>query len=119
MRIDPLAHSALPDAEAIVIRNLMERIGVLKSELTRLQSCLREVAAGRPLSEPCGWRSQSLRDREILEFLGESKGPLSPGSRPVGGSPSPEQPSTAWEKGNSVDTAPTRNRTDELSARNQ
>jgi serine O-acetyltransferase len=29
------------------------------------------VAAGRPLSEICGGEAQSLKDREILEFLGE------------------------------------------------
>jgi serine O-acetyltransferase len=72
VRIDPLAHSALPDAEADVIRNLMERIDILESELGRMQSCLREVAAGRPLPEPCGGQAQNLKDREILEFLGES-----------------------------------------------
>ena len=72
VRIDPLAHSALPDAEARVIRNLMERIDILEGEITRLQGCLREVAAGRPLQEPCAGRSQNLRDREILEFLGDS-----------------------------------------------
>ncbi|MCS5693803.1 serine O-acetyltransferase [Cyanobium sp. FGCU-6] len=72
VRIDPLAHSALPDAEARVIRNLMERIDILEGEITRLQGCLREVAEGRPLREPCGGRSQNLRDREILEFLGDS-----------------------------------------------
>ncbi len=72
VRIDPLAHSALPDAEANVIRNLMERIDNLETELTRLQDCLREVAAGKPLSAPCGGRSQNLKDREILEFLGET-----------------------------------------------
>ena len=72
VRIDPLAHSALPDAEARVIRNLMERIDILEGEITRLQSCLREVAEGRPLQEPCTGRSQNLRDREILEFLGDS-----------------------------------------------
>jgi serine O-acetyltransferase len=71
VRIDPLAHSALPDAEARVIRNLMERIDQLESEVNRLQDCLREVAAGRPLREPCGGRSQNIRDREILEFLGD------------------------------------------------
>ncbi|MEB3332494.1 MAG: serine O-acetyltransferase [Synechococcaceae cyanobacterium] len=71
VRIDPLAHSALPDAEAGVIRNLMERIDVLENEVTRLQSCLREVAAGRPLQEPCRGESQNLKDREILEFLGD------------------------------------------------
>jgi serine O-acetyltransferase len=72
VRIDPLAHSALPDAEARVIRNLMERIDQLESEVGRLQQCLREVAAGRPLKEPCAGSAQNIRDREILEFLGES-----------------------------------------------
>jgi serine O-acetyltransferase len=72
VRIDPLAHSALPDAEARVIRNLMERIDVLENELARTQACLREVAEGRPLAEPCSGRAQNLRDREILEFLGET-----------------------------------------------
>lgn len=74
VRIDPLAHSALPDAEARVIRNLMERIDTLENELSRTQACLRELAAGRPLAEPCTGRSQNLRDREILEFLGEEGG---------------------------------------------
>ncbi len=72
VRIDPLAHSALPDAEARVIRNLMERIDALENELARTQACLREVAAGRPLAEPCAGEAQNLRDREILEFLGDS-----------------------------------------------
>ncbi len=71
-RIDPLAHSALPDAEAAVIRNLMERIDSLENDVNRLQACLKEVAAGRPISEPCGGKAQNLRDREILEFLGET-----------------------------------------------
>jgi serine O-acetyltransferase len=72
VRIDPLAHSALPDAEARVIRNLMERIDALEADINRLQNCLSEVASGRPLSEPCAGRAQNLRDREILEFLGET-----------------------------------------------
>jgi len=71
VKIDPLAHSALPDAEARVIRNLMERIDNLENELARTQTCLREVAAGRPLMEACGGAAQNLKDREILEFLGE------------------------------------------------
>lgn len=74
VRVDPLAHSALPDAEAKVIRNLMERIDSLENEVLRLQSCLREVAAGRPLEEPCAGAAQNLKDREILEFLGEGPG---------------------------------------------
>ncbi|MFZ9270498.1 MAG: serine O-acetyltransferase [Prochlorococcaceae cyanobacterium] len=73
VRIDPLAHSALPDAEANVIRNLMERIDALEGELARTQACLRELAAGRPLLEPCRGEAQNLKDREILEFLGESQ----------------------------------------------
>jgi serine O-acetyltransferase len=72
VRIDPLAHSALPDAEARVIRNLMERIDQLETEINRMQECLREVAAGRPLKEPCSGKAQNIRDREILEFLGET-----------------------------------------------
>lgn len=72
VRIDPLAHSALPDAEARVIRNLMERIDLLEGELARTQACLRELASGRPVSEPCRGAAQSLKDREIMEFLGDS-----------------------------------------------
>ena len=72
VKIDPLAHSALPDAEARVIRNLMERINTLENELARTQSCLREVADGRPLLEACGGKAQNLKDREILEFLGDA-----------------------------------------------
>lgn len=75
VRIDPLAHSALPDAEARVIRNLMERIDQLETEVNRLQDCLREVAAGRPLQAPCRGKAQNIRDREILEFLGEPMQP--------------------------------------------
>jgi len=71
VRIDPLAHSQLPDAEARVIRNLMERIDALESDLGRLQHCLRDVAAGRPLEESCGGTAQNLKDREILQFLGD------------------------------------------------
>jgi serine O-acetyltransferase len=74
VRVDPLAHSALPDTEAQVIRNLLERIDALEGELARTQSCLRELAAGRPLLEPCRGEAQNLRDREILEFLGDNPG---------------------------------------------
>lgn len=80
VRIDPLAHSALPDAEARVIRNLMERIDNLESQVSQLQGCLREVAAGRPLLEACAGKAQNLRDREILEFLGEGIAPSSTAS---------------------------------------
>jgi len=58
VRIDPLAHSQLPDAEAQVIRNLMERIDALENALEQ------QRRGGQP-----GGTSQSLKDREILEFL--------------------------------------------------
>ena len=74
VRINPLAHSALPDAEATVIRNLMERIDELESTVGNLQRCLREVAEGRVLREVCRGEAQNLKDREILEFLGEETG---------------------------------------------
>ena len=73
VKINPLAHSALPDAEANVIRNLMERIDELESNVVNLQRCLREVAEGQALHEICSGEAQNLKDREILEFLGESK----------------------------------------------
>ena len=74
VRINPLAHSALPDAEANVIRNLMERIDELESTVSNLQRCLREVAEGRALREVCRGEAQNLKDREILELLGEETG---------------------------------------------
>lgn len=72
VRVDPLAHSALPDAEARVIRNLMERIDALESQLQSAQECLRELTRGRPGEQACSASAQSLKDREILEFLGET-----------------------------------------------
>ena len=69
----PLAHSALPDAEANVIRNLMERIDELESTVGNLHRCLQEVAAGRQLRDICRGEAQSLKDREILEFLGDAE----------------------------------------------
>ncbi len=57
-----------------MIRNLMERIDSLEGELARVQACLRELAAGRPLREPCRGEAQNLMDREILEFLGDNPG---------------------------------------------
>ena len=71
VRINPLAHSALPDAEANVIRNLMERIDQLENQVGELQSCLKAVSAGCPMREMSAGKSQNLKDREILEFLGD------------------------------------------------
>ena len=73
VRIDPLAHSALPDAEARVIRNLMERIDALESELARNQARIQELAKGGHEPEIIRGEAQNLKDREILDFLGEGE----------------------------------------------
>ena len=72
VRIDPLAHSALPDAEARVIRNLMERIDSLEGDVERLQTCIGTLISGDQAREPCGGAAQNLKDKEIIEFLGEA-----------------------------------------------
>ena len=72
VKINPLAHSALPDAEANVIRNLMERIDQLETQLNTLQSSLRDISEGRSPKSISPGKAQSLKDREIIEFLGES-----------------------------------------------
>ena len=69
VRINPLAHSALPDAEADVIRNLMERIDQLENQIISLQSGLQDLAAGRPPKNVVPGEAQNLKDREIIEFL--------------------------------------------------
>ena len=73
VRINPLAHSALPDAEANVIRNLMERIDQLEGQVRNLQANLQTMAAaqGSSLDDVRGGKAQNLKDREILEFLGD------------------------------------------------
>ena len=73
VRINPLAHSALPDAEANVIRNLMERIDQLEGQVRSLQEGLKTMAKdnGSSLGEIRRGQAQNLKDREILEFLGE------------------------------------------------
>ena len=71
-RINPLAHSALPDAEASIIRNLMERIDHLEGEIEMLQNSLKPLIKNQQITSKKTGASQSLKDREILEFLGES-----------------------------------------------
>ena len=67
-RIDPLAHSALPDAEANVIRNLMERIDELDA-ISILGNYIKNITGNKQLKEELHGESQNLRDREIIEFL--------------------------------------------------
>ncbi len=71
VKINPLAHSALPDTEANVLRNLMERIDQLESDILGLQNVINTMKKyGNQQDEFVG-ESQSLRDKEIIEFLGD------------------------------------------------
>ena len=71
VRINPLAHSALPDAEATVIRNLMERIDYLENQVRSLNNNLQEISKGNIPKKIFSGKAQNLKDREIIEFLGD------------------------------------------------
>ncbi len=71
VRINPLAHSALPDAEATVIRNLMERIDYLENQVQNLNNCLQEIRKGNFPEKILSGEAQNLKDKEIIEFLGD------------------------------------------------
>ena len=60
----------LPDAEAGVIRNLMERIDELEETVLKLGEDIKILSGGRNLPEEYRGESQSLKDKEIIEFLG-------------------------------------------------
>ena len=75
VKINPLAHSALPDTEANVLRNLMERIDQLESDILSLQDLVENFKGTRHRKRDTEdiiiGESQSLRDKEIIEFIGE------------------------------------------------
>ena len=71
VRINPLAHSALPDAEATIIRNLMERIDYLESQVQMLTNNLQYMKEGNAPKKIFSGESQNLKDKEIIEFLGD------------------------------------------------
>ena len=73
VKINPLAHSALPDTEADIIRNLMERIDNLESQVLAYQNHLKDMKEGKIPNEILTGKAQSLKDKEIIEFLGESE----------------------------------------------
>ena len=72
-RIDPLEHSALPDAEAKIIKNLMERIDELESQVRELEKHLSENGGQdmRFKAEQRLGKAQSLKDKEIIEYFGD------------------------------------------------
>ncbi len=71
-KINPLAHSALPDAEANVIRNLMERIDQLENQMRALHNSLTDVKEGRMPQDILSGEAQNLKDKEIIEFIGDN-----------------------------------------------
>ena len=74
VRINPLAHSALPDAEAKVIRNLMDRIDKLEQIVRELkvenQSIGKYLGKTEKMVE--SGEAQNLRDKEIVEIYGDN-----------------------------------------------
>ncbi len=73
VKINPLAHSALPDAEGSVIKNLMDRIDYLENHIIGLQELIEKGNINNEKKEIFISDSQSLRDKEIIDFLGTSQ----------------------------------------------
>ena len=73
VKINPLAHSALPDTEANVIQNLMERIDQLETQNEFMQDLISNNNILNKSKNNTIGKSQSLKDKEILEFIGKTK----------------------------------------------
>ncbi|WP_413389346.1 serine O-acetyltransferase EpsC [Prochlorococcus marinus] len=73
VNINPLAHSALPDAEGSVIKNLMDRIDHLENHIIGLQDLIEKTNIPTKKKPILINESQSLRDKEIIDFLGTSE----------------------------------------------
>ncbi len=73
VKINPLAHSALPDAEGSVIKNLMDRIDHLENHIIGLQDLLEKDNISKKKKRVFISESQSLRDKEIIDFIGKSE----------------------------------------------
>ena len=72
VKVNPLAHSALPDAEATVIKNLMDRIDQLENQILKLQKTLQCLVNSESVDISQVGDSQNLKDKEIIEFLGDN-----------------------------------------------
>jgi serine O-acetyltransferase len=73
VKINPLAHSALPDAEGSVIKNLMDRIDHLENHIIGLQDLIEKGNISKKKKPIFISESQSLRDKEIIDFLGTNE----------------------------------------------
>ena len=72
VKVNPLAHSALPDAEANVIKNLMDRIDQLENQILKLQNTLQCLVNSESNDITKVGNAQNLKDKEIIEFLGDN-----------------------------------------------
>tara|TARA_B100000902_G_C27026149_1_gene772081 strand:- start:45 stop:785 length:741 start_codon:yes stop_codon:yes gene_type:complete len=73
VKINPLAHSALPDTEGNVIRNLMERIDELENQVINFQEIIRNSNIRINDKNFHQGESQNLKDKEIIEFIGKNR----------------------------------------------
>jgi serine O-acetyltransferase len=73
VKINPLAHSALPDTEASVIRNLMDRIDHLENHIIGLQDLILKDNFSKKDKQVFIGESQNLKDKEIIDFIGKSE----------------------------------------------
>ena len=71
VKVNPLAHSALPDAEASVIKNLMDRIDYLENQILKLNKTLHCLINSEAIDITKVGDAQNIKDREIIEFLGD------------------------------------------------
>ncbi len=71
VKINPLAHSALPDAEADIIRNLMDRIDELENQFFALYSSVNQLKEGKIMKNENLGQAQNLKDKEIIEYIGD------------------------------------------------
>ena len=72
VKVNPLAHSALPDAEASVIKNLMDRIDYLENQILKLNKTLHCLINSEAIDITKVGDAQNIKDREIIEFLGDN-----------------------------------------------
>tara|TARA_Y100001968_G_scaffold332410_1_gene390471 strand:- start:3926 stop:4678 length:753 start_codon:yes stop_codon:yes gene_type:complete len=73
VKINPLAHSALPDTEGNVIRNLMERIDELENQVLAFQEMIKNSNIDLTHQNYYQGESQNLKDKEIIEYIGKNK----------------------------------------------
>ena len=73
VKINPLAHSVLPDTEGNVIRNLMERIDELENQVMSFHEIINNSNLEINDKNLIQGESQNLKDKEIIEFIGKNK----------------------------------------------